>query len=120
MAHVHVGTAVDMNARDLPAGYVKPTVATFSDFERKDTTVLTVVKSAVEDPTPATTFAAIVADVNTQATAIIAIDYDTARTVDSYSILRKVETNQQFGVSLYNDDANAYLCTVDIYSKATT
>lgn len=125
MAIVNNGCKVSLAANQLPAGYVKPNVNTFTDYEYHRTLVLSVLKATVHNADPAVTLANILAEaaigINKQVTDILAADFLGAANVTAYADLVRLENNFQ---SMLKDspaltNANpSYLATINLYIKA--
>ena len=119
MALVSNGVVNNVNSSDLPSGFTKASVTTFSDYEYQTSNqVVTVVKSTVENATDDTTVTAIVAAIKTALDTQIGADYDdTANTVTYFSIWKSYTTNFTVATELFTNVALNYLCTVDIFVK---
>jgi len=122
MALTHNGTRVDVPAAELPAGYTKPSVTTFSDHEMKYLSrSIEIAKGDVENATATTTMTAIIAALNTAIETLLGADFDeTANDVDSYAVLKSLSTNMTKTGVLFTNGAVNYVCVVDIYVKSET
>lgn len=125
MAITNNGTVNSIQVGNLPTGYTRPTVTTFSDYEYKRTLTLNVLKATVETATGAATMTAIIANatigITKQITDILAADYLATATVTAYADLTHLTHNlaaiNGSGDYLKNI-ALSYVCTVDLYVKA--
>ena len=124
MAITNNGTVNSLTSNEIPAGYTRPTVTTFTDFEYKSTLNLTVLKATVENATASTTMANIMADatigITKQITDILAADYLATATVTAYADLINMSNNYSDvnGSGDYlTDTAASYQCTVILYVK---
>lgn len=124
MAITFNGLKNNLNDNQIPAGYVKPSVVDFADFEYKSTLNLTVLKSTVENANPATTMYNILNDatigLTKQITDILAADYLATATVDAYAELIYLSNNyakiSEFGDFLTTTPAS-YECKILLYVK---
>ena len=122
MANTNLGTKVSLTNSMLPTGYTVPADVSFTDFEYESATVeLSVLKATVEDATPATTLANIIADVtigiDKQVTDLVAALATDGVTI--YTDLLNIRTNINFSEDFYDNIAASYLCTVKYYYKTT-
>ncbi len=125
MAITNNGVVNSLPASQLPTGYTRPTVTTFTDWEYKRTLNLTVLKSTVESATPATTMTNIIENatigLEKQIVDIIAADYLATATVSTYAVWT-VLSNNYADVSgtgdALTDTACSYTCTLTLYVKA--
>ena len=110
---------------NVPTGYTRPTVSTFTDWEWKQTVVLTVLKATVDEATAVATMAAIISNgtigITFQVSALVTAAFDVAgATVTAYADWRGL-TNNYASASTAGDHlkstACSYSCTVDIYVK---
>jgi|TARA_R100000501_G_C2619610_1_gene112933 hypothetical protein len=60
MAITNNGVVNSLPASQIPSGYTRPTVTTFTDWQYKRTLTLTVLKATVENATRATTMTNII------------------------------------------------------------
>jgi hypothetical protein len=126
MAISNLGAINELPDAQIPSGYTKPVVATFSDFEYVRTVTLNVLKATVETATPSTTLTAIFNNatigINKQVTDIIAADFLTTPAVTSYASLKSLTTNVEVGgftdTTYLGNTAVSYKCVVNIYVKA--
>lgn len=126
MAISNLGAINNLPAAQLPSGYTKPTVATFTDYEYSRTVTLYVLKATVEAATASATMTAIFNNatigINKQIADIIAADFLTTPTVTSFGELIALTTTAEvgnFSDSTYlTNTAVSYKCTVKIYVKA--
>ena len=109
----------------LPSGYTRPTVTTFSDWTWKYVTTLSVAKATVENATASTTMTNIIDNgtvgLDKQVDDLIENDFDTTNTVTAWVDWTALTTNQTpetgTGSSWLDTTAEAYQCTVSIYIK---
>lgn len=126
MAISNLGAINELPAAQLPAGYTKPVVATFTDYEYIRTVDILVLKATVEAATAALTMAAIfnnaTVGINKQITDIIAADFLTTPAVTTYGSLISLSTNVEVGSfsdqTYLLNTAVSYKCKVKIYVKA--
>jgi len=93
MAITNNGTKNSLPSNQLPTGYVKPTVAEFSDQEYENDLTLTIVKSVVENASGSVTMANIITNLNTQIDGILAADYIATQTVTAWADLVSITNN---------------------------
>lgn len=126
MAISNLGTTNDLPAEQLPTGYTKPVIATFSDFQYVSTLTLLVLKATVEVATASATMTAIFNNatigLNKQIADIIAADYLTTPAVTTYASLISLTTNVEVAgltdqTYLINTPVS-YKCVVRLYVKA--
>ena len=121
MAISNLGATCDLPDNQIPSGYTKPTVATFSDFQYERTLTINVLKSTVETATPSTTLTAIFNNgtigINKQITDIVAATFLTTPTVTTYGKLIALSTTVDDATYLTNA-AVSYKCTVKLYIKS--
>lgn len=125
MAITNNGTKNSLPADQIPSGYTRPTITTFTDWEYQRTLTLSVLKSTVENATNSTTMTNIFDDavvgLDAQIEAIVAADYLATATVTTYADLRSLttnvsDTNDGNGTWLDNT-AVSYTATVILYVK---
>ena len=127
MAITNNGCVNSLPASQLPSGYTRPTVTTFTDWEYKRTLTLSVLKSTVENATRATTMTNIrengTIGLNKQIVDIIATDFIASETVTTYGDWTTLSNNfvdvTGTGTAL-TDTAASYTCTVILYVKSVT
>ena len=121
------GTVVSMKTSELPVGYVKPTVVTFTDEEYKFIKDFSVLKVTVDNATKITTMDNIIADatigITKQITDMVTADYDiVANTVDVWAEILDMKLNAD-GANpdddFYNDTVISYVVTVRYYVKTS-
>jgi N-acetylglucosamine kinase-like BadF-type ATPase len=125
MAITNNGTKNSLPADQIPSGYTRPTITTFTDWEYQRTLTLSVLKSTVENATNSTTMTNIFDDavvgLDAQIEAIVAADYLATATVTTYADLRGLTTNvsdTNDGNGIWLDDtAVSYIATVILYVK---
>jgi len=113
MAYTFNGSLVNTPTSDIPSGYVKPSPTTFTDWEYKRVHSITVTKSGVENADAATTYGAIVTDVNSQLTTELTDDFDSA--TDSFEGFAKIEL-----ISLNSCDDEKYTNVAQSYTVSVT
>jgi len=125
MAITNNGTKNSLPSTQLPTGYSRPSVTTFADWEYKRTLSLTVLKSTVENATPATTMANIIANgtigITQQIDDILAADFLASATVTAYADWTSLTTNYVATTGtddFLTDTAVSYTCGVTLYVKA--
>lgn len=124
MAIVNNGTKNNLPAGQIPSGYTRPTVTEFDDFEYERTLSLSILKSVVENATPATTMDNIFDDatvgLDKQIDDILAADYLATASVVAYAELTSLTHNfvSKSGNAPYlTTDPVSYLCTLKLYVK---
>lgn len=121
MAISNLGATCDLPDAQIPSGYTKPVIATFSDYEYERTLTLNVLKATVETATPSTTLTAIFNNatigINKQITDIIAADFLTTPTVTTFGRLTALTTTVD-DTSYLGNTPVSYKCTVKLYVKA--
>ena len=125
MALTNNGTVNNLPAAVLPSGYTRPSVTTFTDFQWTYRLTLSVLKSTVEDATPATTMAQIISNasigITKQITDIVAADFLTAPTTTYYTNWDVISHNlsDTTGTSddLLDNIALSYECIVQVFLK---
>lgn len=125
MALTHNGVRNSLSAGQLPSGYTRPTVTTFSDQEYLFTLNLTVDKATVDDATASTTMANIISNatigLDKQVEDIINNDFDTTgNTVTAWTDWTGLSNNftDTTGAGDFLTTATCdYECTVKVYVK---
>lgn len=121
MALTHNGLVIGLSTKDYPQGYIPPAVTTFEDNEFiYQERVFTVLKSGVSDPSDATTFTNLVAQINTDIQTLLNADVDTTTlTVESFGRLKSITSNNAGTTStdFYTSTATSYQCAVDVLVK---
>lgn len=125
MAITHLGAENNLPATQLPASYVKPVIATFTDHQYVSDLTLEVLKATVQNADPAVTMANILDNatigIDKQIEDILAADYLASATVTSYAVLSVLRTNYS-DMSKTGDflttTAAKYICTVKLYVKS--
>lgn len=119
MAISNLGAINELPTSQLPSGYTKPVVATFTDYEYVRSVTLNVLKATVEAASASATMTAIfnnaTVGINKQIADIIAADFLTTPSVTSYGSLTALTTNTE---DYLTNAAAVYKCTVKIYVKA--
>lgn len=119
MAISNLGAINELPASQLPSGYTKPVVATFTDYEYVRSVTLNVLKATVEAASASATMTAIfnnaTVGINKQIVDIIAADYLATAAVTTYGSLISLALNTED--YLTNAPVN-YKCVVKIYVKA--
>lgn len=125
MAITNNGTKVSAPDEQLPSGYTRPTITTFTDHEYYRRVVLSVLKSTVENATATTTMANIIGNgtigVTKQVTDLVTADAISSNTVTIYADIVKIEDNStpQSTGNFFKNAAASYNVTVDIYWKTS-
>jgi hypothetical protein len=125
MAITNNGVVNSLPASQLPSGYTRPTVTTFTDWQYKRTLTLTVLKATVENSTRSTTMTNIIENgtigLEKQIIDIIAADYVSSETVTTYGNWTVFSNNfvdtSGTGTALA-DTAASYTATVILYVKS--
>lgn len=126
MAINNEGTENNIPTRQIPVGYVKPTITRVLGVEYPRELVLDVDKATVENASAAVTMANILDNaaigINKQIDDILAADFIAANDVDAYATLYEMETNygdlDSTGDYLKNV-APKYVCKVRLFIKTT-
>ncbi len=121
MAITNNGTVNSLNIVQLPTGYVRPTVVTFTDEEYVSNLSLSILKTTVENGVNVTTMANIIASITSIVDSILAADYVATQTVEAYADLVGLTSNQSvtLGDSKWlNNNATDYIAAVKLYVKA--
>lgn len=126
MAIENKGTENNLPTRQLPVGYVKPTIVRVVGTEYPRELVLDVDKATVENAIAAVTMANILDDaaigINKQIADIVAGDFLATNTVDTSAILYAMETNygnlDSTGDYLKTVSAK-YVCKVRLFIKTS-
>ena len=126
MAISNLGVTNELLQEQLPAGYTRPVVATFTDFESVRTLILFVPKATVENTTPSTTMTAIfnnpTVGINKQIADIVSADYLTTPAVTTYGVLKSlttnITTNDLTDTTYLTNTVVMYKCVVKLYVKA--
>lgn len=119
MALIDNGIVVKVPAAELPTGYTKPTVVTFTDFEYSQINkIFTISKASVQNATAITTIANLLTALQVLIDAAITSDYNTsALTVTIYSELISIDNNHNLAGVEYTNGAINYVCAVNTYIK---
>lgn len=124
MALTHNGVKNSLTESQMPTGYTRPTVTTFSDWEWVRTKVFTIAKANVENATASTTMTNLINDATYGLDALveaeISNDFDVTNTVTAWSDWVTLTTNQtplDATSDWLNTTAESYVCTVKIYVK---
>ena len=120
MAIINNGTKNSLPSSQIPAGYARPTVTEFEDYEYENTLTLSILKSTVENASGAVTMTAILAALTVQIDAILAADYIASQTVTAWANLKALSNN--FRASGGDDDwltnaVTSYVATLELYVK---
>jgi len=125
MAITNNGCVNNLPASQIPSGYTRPTVSTFTDWQYKRTLTLSVLKATVDDATRATTMTNIrenaTIGLNKQIVDIIAEDFVSSETVTTYGDWTALSNNfvDVTGTgTVLTDTAASYTCTVVLYVKS--
>ena len=124
MAITNNGTVNNLHDDQLPSGYTRPTVTTFTDWQWQQRIILSVLKATVQNAAEETTMTNIITNgtigITQQVDDILANDYVASNTVTSFTNFIKLTSNE---VPVGGDTPSlttagtSYLCTVDIYVK---
>ena len=124
MALTNNGTRVSLSGRDLPSGYSRSSITTFSDHEQKyEDLELTIDKSAVEAAAAGDALDDIIDDatvgIDKQVEDLITADFDVAgNTVTCWIDFKNITSNQSAGeAAFYTNATPQFTCTVDVYVK---
>lgn len=125
MSITNAGTVNSLPAVQIPSGYTRPTVTTFTDWEYKRTLSLSVLKATVENATRSTTMTNIIGNgtvgITKQVDDILAADFLASATVTAYADFTALSNNfvdvTGTGTAL-TATASSYTCTVILYVKA--
>lgn len=125
MAITNNGVVNSLPASQIPSGYTRPTVTTFTDWQYKRTLTLTVLKATVENATRATTMTNIIENgtigLEKQIVDIVAEDFISSETVTTYGDWT-VFSNNFVDVTgtgtVLTDTASSYTATVILYIKS--
>lgn len=108
----------------IPTGYVRPIIIIFTDFQWKQTIVLSILKATVDNSDKAVTMTNIFDDatigIDKQVADILTNDYIASNTVDAFASLRILSstTNPDDTSSEFLSDVpDSYTATVDIFVK---
>lgn len=126
MAILNLGATNELPDAQIPSGYTRPVIATFSDYEFVRTLTLLVPKATVETATASGTMTAIFTNatvgINKQIVDIVAADFLTTPAVTTYGVLKSLTTNinnSDISDTTYlTNVAAAYKCVVKLYIKA--
>jgi len=124
MAITNNGTVNSLPAAQLPSGYTRPTVTTFTDWEYQRAITLTVLKATVENATRSTTMTNIIGDgtigLTKQIDDILANDFESSSTITAYLNWTGLSNNfvdvTGTGTALA-DTAASYTCACTLYVK---
>lgn len=127
MALTHNGVKNSLPETQLPSGYSRPSVTTFSDWEYKRVTTYTVAKANVENATASTTMTNIINDATYGLDKLVEDelnnDFDVSgATVTAYSDWTAFTSNQspETGSDPWlTTTAENYQCTVSTYIKVS-
>lgn len=118
MAITHNGTVNSLPQSQIPSGYTRPTVTTFTDVQYERTMSIEVDKTTVDEADADTTMTAIFNNgtigIVKQVADELALDFLGTATVTAYSELIALSTNK---TDYLTNTASKYLCTVKIYVK---
>ena len=121
MAITNEGTENKLPAQQIPTGYTRPTITTFTvaGEYRKELT-LTVLKATVQNATPSTTMTNIFDDgtigLDKQIADLVTAEYDATATVNSFAQLVAMTDNIVVeGSDFLTAEATDYVCTVILY-----
>jgi hypothetical protein len=123
MAHTNNGCKVSAPDEHLPSTYVRPSITEIQDWKYKARKTFSVLKGTVENATPNTTVANIIANasigINKQVTDMLALEYISTLTLVAFTdIVAISETNQPPATgNMFKNVAPSYLVTCDVYVK---
>ena len=127
MALTNNGTRVSLSGRDLPSGYSRSSITTFSDHEYKmEDLELSIDKSDVEAAAASDALDDIIDDatvgIDKQVEDIVTGEFDTSTyDVTIWIDFTGITSNQSAGeAAFYTNATPAYTCTVDVYIKTET
>ena len=110
------GTAVGVPTSQLPTGYTPIAVTAVTGFYKQLT--IDVLKS-VAAATATLTWAAIIADIDSQVDTYIQARFAVTDTVVYYTNLTAIRLNNRINENAYTDVADKYICTCDVYVEVT-
>lgn len=127
MALTHNGVVNSLTENQIPSGYTRPTVTTFTDWEYKRVAIFSINKSDVENATASTTMTNLITDATNGIDKLVEDelnnDFDATNTVTAYSEWTALTTNQTpetgSGSSWLDTTAEQYQCTVSIFVKVS-
>lgn len=126
MAITNNGTMNLLPTKQIPSGYTRPTITTFTDWEYESTLTLSVLKATVENATASTTMTNIfdnaTVGLDKQIDDILAADYLATATVTAFAKLTAIETNYtdtEATDAWLTNTAASYVCTVKLYVKTS-
>lgn len=125
MAVVFNGTKNSLPSSQIPEGYTRPEVTTFTDYEYTSTKVIEVDKGTVDNADPAVTMANIIDQVteglNDKIEALLGEDFDdSANVITAYADLTALRNNMQSMLKdspVYTTADLKFQATVKIYIK---
>ena len=119
MALTNNGTAVYIADSYIPAGYTKPSITKFTNYEAKYPDYqVSVAKTAVENADKVVTFTALVAAVTAAVSAVITADFNVGGlTVTAFANLKEISHNFTLDGVQYTNGAINFSCKVDIFVK---
>jgi hypothetical protein len=128
MAITNNGTQNSLKPLQLPTGYTPPTITTFTDWEYKNTLVLSILKETVDEATSVATMDAIFDNatigLDKQVEDIVAADFLASATVTTYADLVILTTNvadvSSGDGTWLKSTAESYIATVVLYVKTLT
>lgn len=125
MAITNNGAVNNLPESQIPSGYSRPEVTTFTDSQYTRVLSLSVLKATVENATRSITMTNIREDatvgINKQIVDIIAADFVASETVTTYARWTELDNNftDISGTStVMTDTAASYVCTVILYIKS--
>lgn len=125
MAVSNLGATNELPETQIPAGYTKPVVATFTDWRYQRTLKLNVLKATVENASAVTTMTNIFTNatvgINKQIADIVNADFIASKTVTSFGKLIALTTNMvpDPANNVYlTTTADSYVCDVTLYIKS--
>jgi hypothetical protein len=125
MAITNNGTKNSLPDSQIPSGYSRPSVTTFTDYEYERTLTLSVLKSTVESATRSTTMTNIIGNgtigITKQITDILAAEFLDSATVTAYAEIIALTHNfaAQAGTDVWlSNTACSYVATVKLFIKS--
>lgn len=120
------GTKNSLPAGQLPSGYTRPAVTSFTDFKYMRVLTINVSKDSVQNASASTTMTNIFTHanvgINHQITTILAADFNSSATVTAYGDLIELNTNMKDvsgGSVALTNTAVSYVCKVILYIKTS-
>lgn len=126
MAITNNGTENNLPASQIPSGYTRPTVTTFTDFTWRRKDILSILKVTVDNTDKDVTMTNIIEDgtigIEKQITDILANDYIASNTVEAFSRLTDLSSTTDptdASSEFLSDVADSYTATVETFVKVS-